>query len=90
VVQEELYKIAEKRVDEKIGFLKHLYSYITVNIILFVINLIFNPYEWWFMWVSLFWGIGLISHFLKVYILFDKFVEKYRNNMIKKEINKIR
>ncbi len=90
MVQEELYKIAEKRVDEKIGFLKHLYSYITVNIILFVINLIFNPYEWWFMWVSLFWGIGLISHFLKVYILFDKFVEKYRNNMIKKEINKIR
>ena len=34
----ELRSKAEKRADEKIGFYRHLYSYITVNIILAIIN----------------------------------------------------
>ena len=43
---------AEKIVDEKIGFYHHLYSYIVVNVILAVINILFSPDHWWFIWVS--------------------------------------
>ena len=84
---DKLYEKAEKIVDEKLGFYYHLYSYITVNIILAIINLIFSPNEIWFWWVSLFWGIGLISHFGKVFI-FYKLTPK--ESMIEKEMEKMK
>ena len=88
--ESELYSRAEKRVDEKMGFYRHLYSFIAVNIILIVINVLFSRGEWWFYWVTLFWGIGLVSHYLKTFVFFEKFDEKYRNQMIEKEMEKMR
>ena len=61
---------AEKIVDEKIGFYHHLYSYIVVNVILAVINILFSPDHWWFIWVSFFWGISLFTRSLVVYLGF--------------------
>ena len=88
--ESELYSRAEKRVDEKMGFYRHLYSFIAVNIILIVINVLFSRGEWWFYWVTLFWGIGLVSHYLKTFVFFEKFDEKYRDQMIEKEMEKMR
>ena len=88
--ESELYSRAEKRVDEKMGFYRHLYSFIAVNIILIIINVLFSRGEWWFYWVTLFWGIGLVSHYLKTFVFFEKFDEKYRNQMIEKEMEKMR
>ena len=88
--EENLYSLAEKRVDEKIGFYRHLYSFIVVNVILLIINVLFFKGEWWFYWVTFFWGIGLVSHFIKTFIVFDKFNEKHRENMIEKEMEKMR
>ncbi|MBO7443295.1 MAG: 2TM domain-containing protein [Methanobrevibacter sp.] len=88
--EENLYNRAEKRVDEKIGFYRHLYSFIVVNVILLVINILFSRGEWWFYWVTFFWGIGLVSHFIKTFIIFDKFDEKHRESMIEKEMEKMR
>ena len=88
--ESEMKARAEKIVDEKIGFYHHLYSYIVVNVILAIINILFSPNHWWFMWVSFFWGIGLVSHFIKTFIVFDKFNEKHRENMIEKEMEKMR
>ncbi|MBO7159528.1 MAG: 2TM domain-containing protein [Methanobrevibacter sp.] len=88
--EENLYSRAEKRVDEKIGFYRHLYSFIVVNVILIVINILFSRGEWWFYWVTFFWGIGLVSHFIKTFIIFDKFDEKHRESMIEKEMEKMR
>ena len=88
--EENLYSRAEKRVDEKIGFYRHLYSFIVVNVILLVINILFSRGEWWFYWVTFFWGIGLVSHFIKTFIVFDKFDEKHRESMIEKEMEKMR
>ena len=81
---------AEKIVDEKMGFYHHLYSFIAVNLILIIINVLFSRGEWWFYWVTLFWGIGLVSHFLKTFVFFEKFDEKYRDQMIEKEMEKMR
>lgn len=88
--ESELYSRAEKRVDEKMGFYRHLYSFIAVNIILIIINILFSRGEWWFYWVTLFWGIGLVSHYLKTFVFFEKFDEKYRDQMIEKEMEKMR
>ena len=88
--ESEIYKRAEKRVDEKMGFYRHLYSYVAVNVILIVINVLFSRGEWWFYWVSLFWGIGLVSHYLKTFVFFERFDEKYRDKMIEKEMEKMK
>ena len=81
---------AEKIVDEKIGFYHHLYSYIVVNVILAVINILFSPDHLWFIWVSFFWGIGLVTHFVRTHIFAEKFDEKYRDRMIEKEMEKMK
>ena len=90
---EELYRKAEKRVDEKIGFYRHLYSFITVNVILIIINVITNfqnpPGEWWFYWVTIFWGIGLLIHYIKTFVITGK-LEDNRDEMIQKEMEKMK
>ena len=88
--EDSMYKMAEQRADDKISFQRHLISYVSVNLFLFVINFILSPHEWWFMWVSLFWGIGLLIHFLKAYVLYDKFDGKYRDDMIENELEKMK
>ena len=89
----DLYRRAEKRADEKIGFYKHLYSYVGVNIMLFIINLVTNMMsgngEWWFYWVTVFWGIGLAFHFLKTFV-FSNRLEDNREQMIEKEMEKMK
>lgn len=93
--KEEAYLIAKKKVDALIGFYWHLAVYIVINI--FLILLIglnsgqgftgFGTYA-----TALFWGIGLIFHFLGVFgpdFLFgkdwqkkkiDEYMERERNN----------
>lgn len=86
---DKIYKKAEKIVDEKIGFYRHLYSFITVNIILAVINFFTTPHRVWFYWITLFWGIGLISHFCKVFIL-SRTAYINKESMIEKEMEKMK
>ncbi len=89
-MSEYIYEKAEKRANEKIDFFKHLYSYLTVNFILFVVNFMTSSNDWWFLWVALFWGIGLISHFVRVFIIDDKLLKSYREKMVEKEVENIR
>jgi uncharacterized membrane protein YdbT with pleckstrin-like domain len=90
MIEDNLYIKAEKKVDEKIKFYRHLFSYVFVISILFVINYLFTPNEWWFLWVALFWGIGVLFNYIGVFILEDKFDELYKDNMIKKEMEKMK
>lgn len=87
--EDDLYRRAEKRADEKIGFYKHLYSFIGANLVLFVLNAITSWGEWWFYWITLFWGIGLVIHFLKTFVLIGK-LEDNRDEMIRKEMEKMK
>lgn len=86
---DELYKKAEKRADEKIGFYRHLYSFISVNVILAVLNAVTSFGEWWFYWITIFWGIGLIGHFLKVFV-FNSHLDDNRDRMIENEMKKLK
>lgn len=87
--EDDLYKKAEKRADEKIGFYKHLYSFVGANAFFIVLNLIFSPGNWWFYWITGLWAIGLIFHFLKVFV-FPMRIEENRDEMIEKEMEKMR
>ena len=59
---EKLLEMQEKFQRKKVSFKYHLYSYLAVNALLLVINLI-TPGPWWFQWSVLGWGIGLMFHY---------------------------
>lgn len=61
------YERARKRVKEKKGFYSHLTSYLVVGSFFFILNMITDPWDWWFYWPMLGWGIGLASHYFKVF-----------------------
>ena len=84
---DDLYRKAEKRADEKIAFYRHLCSFVVVNAVFIIMNVVFSPGEWWFYWITVFWAIGLIFHFLKVFVLYDG---NRREKMIEKEMKKLK
>ena len=53
-------------------------------------NIVFSPGEWWFYWVTAFWSIGLLIHFLKTFVFSKKLDEDYRDRMIEKEMEKMK
>lgn len=61
------YEEARKRVKEKKDFYKHLSTYMTMGLFFFALNMVTNPWNWWFYWPMLGWGIGLTSHYFKVF-----------------------
>ena len=88
MLDDEMYKKAAKRADEKIEFIRHLYCYVIVNVLLIILNLLTSPNNLWFYWITVFWGIGLLLHFIKTYITTGKVNEEYREKMIEKEIGR--
>lgn len=87
---DKIYTRAQEKVNEKIKFYRHMFSYMTTILLLFVVNYICTPEYWWVLWVAFFWGIGVLLNFLKVYVIYDKFDEVYRERMIEEEINKMK
>ena len=89
-MNDEKYEEAKKRVKELKGFYRNLITYVAVNICLIVINLITSPDSLWFYWVTIFWGISIVLHASKVFILKGKFLgkgweEKKIKEMMEKE-----
>ena len=61
------YQRAKERVEDLKDFYGHLTAYIIVNVFLVVIYLFTTfPGFPWFLFVTFFWGIGLVSHGLSV------------------------
>jgi len=70
ISDEELYKMARQRIEEKKAFFSHLATYIVVNGALVVIWTITSGGGYpWFVWPLGGWGIGLAFHFLGVFVL---------------------
>ena len=88
-MNDEKYEEAKKRVKELKGFYRNLITYVSVNIFLIVINLITSPDSLWFYWVTLFWGIGIVLHASKVFVLKGKFLGKeWEEKKIKEMMDK--
>ena len=75
-MNDEKYEEAKRRVKELKDFYRNFITYIVVNIILIVINLVTSPDSLWFYWVTIFWGIGIVFHAANVFIFKGKFLGK--------------
>jgi len=76
MMNDEKYEEAKRKVKELKDFYRNLITYVAVNILLIIINLITSPGNLWFYWVTVFWGIGIVLHASKVFILKGKFLGK--------------
>lgn len=67
--EEEAYLRAKKKLDNLKGFYWHLASYIVVNIFLIILIGVNSGSFWHFgtFATAIFWGIGLLFHFLGVF-----------------------
>ncbi|MBI4766418.1 MAG: 2TM domain-containing protein [Deltaproteobacteria bacterium] len=75
-MNDEKYEEARARVRELKHFYRNLTTYIMVNILLIIINLITNPGKLWFFWVTVFWGFFILLHGLRVFVFKGKFLGK--------------
>jgi len=62
------YDEAKARVNELRSFYRNLMTYLMINVVLVIINLVTSPDNLWFYWVTIFWGIGLIFHAMSVFL----------------------
>ena len=86
--EEEIYRLARKRVEEKKGFRIHLAVYIAVNIMLVIIWAVTGAEFPWFVFPLGGWGIGILFHFLGVYV-FSQQGERDRRE-VEKEAERLR
>lgn len=61
---EQLEKLARKRVEERIGFLSHVAMYVLVNTGLVITWRLTDSSHPWFIWPLLGWGAGIVAHAL--------------------------
>ena len=88
-MNDERYEEAKARVKELKDFYRNLITYAAINIVLIIINLVTSPGRLWFYWVTIFWGIGLLLHASKVFILKGRFMGKeWEERKIKEIIGK--
>ncbi|MFC1913903.1 2TM domain-containing protein [Chloroflexota bacterium] len=87
--EQELYEKAKKRVEEKKGFFIHLIIYVLVNILLVLIWAFSADGGYpWFLWALGGWGIGILFHFLGVFVLSKE--TGWEKRELEKEVEKLR
>jgi len=88
--EEDFYKKAEKRVNDKKGFFIHLGTFVPVGIFLFALNMFTSPNTLWFVYPVLSWGVGLAIHYVTVFgipgtrVLTDDWEEEELDKEIRK------
>lgn len=76
---------AVRRAQVKVEFYRHLVVYAIVIAALCAINLVTAPGYLWFVWPAAGWGIGLLVHFVNVFVLTDKFVEHVTERELRRQ-----
>lgn len=87
--EEELYRLASKRVEEKKGFYTHLAFYIAVNILLVIIWAAGAGFPW-FVFPLAGWGIGILFHFLGVFVFSGRLMSGWERRAIEKEAERLK
>ena len=86
--EEELYQQARKVVEEKKGFYIHFTVYVCVNTFLIVIWAVTGAGFPWFIFPMVGWGIGMLFHFLGIFV-FNKDTG-WEKRQIEKEMERLR
>ena len=88
---EKYYLLAKKRVQRKKRFFNHLKSFVIVNVVMsIVLALDGNPFD--FMPATLFWGMGLAFHYVKVFGIpgTNILTPEWEDQEIEKEMDRIK
>ena len=89
MMNDEKYEKAKKRVGELKKFYGNLVTYAVINVVLIIINLVTSPGSLWFYWVTIFWGIAILLHASRVFVLRGKFLgEEWEQKKIKEIMEK--
>ena len=70
------------------AFYGHLATYLIVNIVLFAVNWFITPGYLWVLWVMMGWGIGLASHAVATFELFNFFDADWEKREIEKRLGR--
>jgi hypothetical protein len=87
---QERYERAKGKVKELKAFYTNLIAFVLVNGGLFFIDLLTSPGSWWFYWVTIFWGIGLVIHALTVFGGIQFLGADWEDKRIKEYMEKVR
>ena len=88
--EDELYRLARKRVEEKKGFYIHFAVYIGVNTLLVIIWAATGAGFPWFVFPLGGWGIGILFHFLGVFVFSRPRMSNWERREIEKEVERLR
>ncbi|MCH9626423.1 MAG: hypothetical protein S4CHLAM2_00450 [Chlamydiales bacterium] len=65
---------AQARVRRMRRFYSNLVTFVLINLLLIVINLIASPESLWFYWVTLIWGFVLVAQAFNTFTIKDRFL----------------
>jgi hypothetical protein len=88
--EDEDYRRARKRVRRMMAFYRHLTTYITVIVVLFILDIITGPEDFWVHWVAIIWGAILLIHFLNVFAFDQLLGREAEKRMIERELQRRR
>ena len=89
MTEDEIRKLAQRRVAAKKGFFSHLIVYIVINAMLAVIWAVSGGGYMWFLWVAGPWGMALIFHAVGTFA-FPREGGSWEDAEIRKEIDRIK
>ena len=87
-IKEQKYDHAKEKVKNLKGFYTNLISYLVINIILVIINYVTTPNHWWFYWVTIFWGLAILLHAVRVFVTGNKLSKEWEEKKIDEEMKK--
>lgn len=89
MTEEQVYELAEKRVEARRGFVIHLIVYLGVNTLLVCLWVFVSGRGFpWFIFPLVGWGIGLVSHYFHMSARSE--ADRGPSARVEKEAEKIR
>ncbi len=82
-------KYAKKRAKNIVGLYIHLFVYLVLNTVGFIINVILYNGTWWFHWVLFFAGFGLAIHFIVVALVNSVWLRQFEKRIMNKILKKL-
>ena len=86
---EDLQRIAYKRVRTKKRFRKHLGTYLVMGAFFFILNMLTDPRDLWFYWPMFGWGLGLAMHYLRAYGFPGSDPDAWEEKELEKEMERL-
>ncbi|KKK43635.1 hypothetical protein LCGC14_0471440 [marine sediment metagenome] len=63
----------------------HIFAYLSVMLLLFLVNLFTMPENYWVLFPAIFWGIAVIVHYTIYMIYFKRRIDEPRKNLSRRE-----